>query len=278
MWLKTTARIGVTIAHNDVHASQVGVAYDTAAVVSGNRIFDNGVGVTVTVTVNSETDGFGFVVGSSSNDIFHNTVGIDNSGRVQNQRIFGNAQGVTGSGRLGPVWGDVDRANLIYNNDVGVASTGDVLGNRIYDNAIGIQLSAGQTVGYNLIYGNTDVGVLAHGPIAPAAAIVHNTFYSAQGTNIRLEGGAVEVEVRNNILWTHDGYNVSVANDAQTGYFGDHNLLHATGDGKLYYWTKDFRDLLDLQADVARFELHSPGTTVINPNGSAPRFVDRGRR
>ena len=47
--------------------------------------------------------------------------------------------------------------------------------------------------------------------------------------------------------------------------------------GNWVYWTKDFTDILDWQADVARFDLHSVGTTVVDPRWSESRFVDRSR-
>ena len=89
----------------------------------------------------------------------------------------------------------------------------------------------------------------------------------ATGDNVRLEGGSSNVEVRSNILWAETGYDLYVANDSQTGFFSDYNDLYATGSGRIAYWTRDFTDVLDWQADVARFDLHSIGATVVNPSG-----------
>ena len=52
--------------------------------------------------------------------------------------------------------------------------------------------------------------------------------------------GAADVEIRNNILWAADGYDIYVANDSTSGYFSDYNDLYATGAGKLVFWTMDF--------------------------------------
>jgi hypothetical protein len=106
--------------------------------------------------------------------------------------------------------------------------------------------------------------------------IVGNTFYALKGDNVRVVGGARETEVRNNVLWVEQGYNLYVANDSRTGFFSDYNLLHATAGGKLVFWGEDFTDLLDWQEDVYRFDLHSLGTTVVHPEWSNPKFLDRG--
>ena len=79
-----------------------------------------------------------------------------------------------------------------------------------------------------------------------------------------------------NTLWTEDGYDLFVANDSQTGFFSDFNNLYATGTGKVGFWTRDFFDVLDWQADIARFDLHSFGATVVNPDWARPRFVRAG--
>ena len=55
-----------------------------------------------------------------------------------------------------------------------------------------------------------------------------------------------------------------------------YNDLHASGTGKLVYWTRDFTDILDWQEDVYRYDLNSIGYTVVNPLWSEPRFVNRG--
>ncbi|MEZ5299659.1 MAG: NosD domain-containing protein [Verrucomicrobiales bacterium] len=73
------------------------------------------------------------------------------------------------------------------------------------------------------------------------------------------------------------GVGVVVNVGGRDGYFGDYNLLHAEGGGILYDFTKPFGDLLDLQADVARWELHSSGTTAVNPLLSVPHFASIAR-
>ena len=41
------------------------------------------------------------------------------------------------------------------------------------------------------------------------------------------------VQLRNNILWTPRGYDISVANDSQQGFDSNYNLLYTTGTGKI---------------------------------------------
>ncbi len=77
----------------------------------------------------------------------------------------------------------------------------------------------------------------------------------------------------NNILWAQSGYDINVAYDSQNGYFSDYNDLYASGTGILVHWDINFTDILDWQDDVAQFDLHSEGTTILNPTLDRPRFA-----
>ncbi len=79
----------------------------------------------------------------------------------------------------------------------------------------------------------------------------------------------------NNILWADGGYSLYISNDSQRGFFSDFNTFIGTTSSSLIYWTKDFNDILDWQLDVAKFDLHSSGTTRLNPNGERPQFRNR---
>src|ERR1035438_183438 len=125
---------------------------------------------------------------------------------------------------------------------------------------------------YNLFYRNTGYGILING--ASDVRIYQNTFYSLVGDNIHLENESSNVEIQGNILWAQGGYDIYVANDSQVGFFSDYNDLYKSGAGKLVYWTQDFLDILDWQDDVARFDLHSIGATVVNPGWANPQFID----
>jgi hypothetical protein len=204
--------------------------------------------------------------------IADNQVGVMLTGRMQGQRIRGNQIGVSGAGVLGG--DDLDYPNQIDGNDVGVRFDGVVQYNRIANNRVGVAAQPNQRIVHNVIYRNTQQGVLVDN--VERVQIVGNTFYALGGDNVRVVGGARETEVRNNVLWIEHGYNLYVANDSRTGFFSDYNLLHATAGGKLVFWGEDFTDLLDWQEDVYRFDLHSLGTTVVHPDWSNPRFLDRG--
>lgn len=257
------------IRDNAIHGGVTGVAYSAAAVLDGNRIYGNTMGVSS--TVGGTTNGFGFV-GSSRNEIYNNTTGVTLiNAQMQNQHVYGNVTGVSGSGVLGGA--DFEHANLIESNTTGVNLTGPIQFNRIARNTVGIAATSGQLIAHNLIYRNTGTAVQVTGK--NDVRIVSNTFYTPQGDNIRISGSSTQVEVRDNILWAESGYDLYVANDSQGGFFSDYNNLYASGTGTLLYWTKDFTDILDWQADVAAFDLHSIGHTAVNPRWAEPRFVNR---
>ena len=130
-----------------------------------------------------------------------------------------------------------------------------------------------QRILHNEFAENTSLGVQISN--VSGVQLLHNTFYAPQGDNVRIDSRSRNVEIRNNVLWAQAGYNVYVANDSQAGFFSDFNLLHASDQGKLIFWSKDFTDILDWQADVALFDLHSSGTTRLNPVWSEPRFAHR---
>ncbi|MCC7081093.1 MAG: right-handed parallel beta-helix repeat-containing protein [Burkholderiales bacterium] len=260
------------IDHNDIHGASVGVAYNAAAALAANRIRDNGTGVHSTV---NGANALGFVAGSQPNTIHDNLAGIELSGaRVQGQHVHENSIGIRGSGTLG---GDtLDLANRIEHNGYGVAFfTGTVQFNRIGHNTTGVQATDGLKLQHNLIYRNESRGLAITS--ASDVRVYQNTFYAPAGDNIRVSGGAANVEIRGNIVWAESGYDIYVANDSQSGYFSDYNDLYVTDGGRIGYWTKDFTDILDWQADIARFDLHSIGHTVIDPTWARPRFMDVGQ-
>ena len=130
-------------------------------------------------------------------------------------------------------------------------------------------------IAHNIFDVNTQAGVELDA--RSDVRIFNNTFYSATGDNIRIEGNSSDVEIQNNILWADGGYDIYVDNNSQSGFYSDYNDLNAGPGGTLVYWTKDFTDVLDWQDDVAEFDLHSIGTTVINPQGAQPQFLNRGQ-
>ncbi|MBI84895.1 MAG: hypothetical protein CMJ81_17005, partial [Planctomycetaceae bacterium] len=265
------------IDHNRFHDATVGVRYDLPLELSENDIFNNTTGVIA--SIDSNVDGLGYVSGTELNRIFNNATGVELTGLMRRQHVFGNTVGVTGAGVLGDV--DLDGANRIEGNDFGVrAFVGTVQFNQIAGNVTGIEATSDQILLHNLMVDNTTTGILVSGQ--NDVRIVGNTIYSPLGDNIRLNSGASEIEIRNNILWAEGGYDIFVANDSQAGFFSDYNNLYATGAGKLVHWilasngrVLDFDDILDWQEDIHRYDLHSIGRTELQPTGAEPRFVNR---
>ena len=265
------AQFSGPIARNRFHDAAVGVRYNTPVQLVDNEIFANSTGVIA--TVDSDVSGLGFVAGSGRNAIFNNVTGVQLTGRMQNQHIYQNTVGVIGSGVLGG--DDLGLANLIEGNDVGVDFEGIIQFNRIAGNITGIAANSDQKIEHNLIYRNSSVAIVIVGQTD--VRIIQNTFYAPLGDNIRLTAASREVEILNNILWAESGYDIFVSNDSQQGFFSDYNLLHASGTGKLAFWTRDFIDILDWQEDVYLYDLHSLGHTVVNPDWSDPQFFRKER-
>ena len=150
--------------------------------------------------------------------------------------------------------------------------TGTVENNRIDKNDVGIVATTRLIIFDNEMMFNSDAAILVDG--THDIRIAGNIIRSATGDAIRLVDGAYNVEVTSNILWVDDGYDLNVADDSQTGFWSDYNTLYAGPAGKLVYWTKDFTDILDWQDDVARFDLHSDGTTIVDPNRAEPHLAE----
>ena len=268
--LNLMATFAGTIDNNDVHNAVVGVNYAVPSPIVGNRIFGNTTGVVV--PVNSTTGGLGFHPGSGRNEIYDNTAaGVNLTGRMQNQFVHDNPTGVIGSGILG---GDVfELANLIANNAVGADFDGTIQFNRFARNAVGVLAHERQVVIHNLIYRGTTAGVKTNG--ADDVRVVHNTFYNVAGNSVQVDGGSVRAEIVNNVFQADGGYAINVAEDSRGGYFSDYNDIYTTGPGLMLRWRGvDFDDVIDLQQDIYRFDLHSIGTSAASPGFAAPRFLD----
>ncbi|MEX2185288.1 MAG: right-handed parallel beta-helix repeat-containing protein [Pirellulales bacterium] len=257
------------IVGNDIVGASIGVLYQAAAALKDNRIYDNTTGVFS--SVGSVNEALGFAPGSGANEIFDNFTGVNLTGRMQLQHIRDNFTGVTGSGLLGPD-ADLALANVIETNLTGVDFAGTVQFNRIAGNDTGVEARPGQLIAHNLFYGNVDEGIRLFNDAN--VRIIHNSMHAATGNNILVGNVSTGAEIHNNVLWAEQGYDIRVDNAAQSDFFSDYNDLHASGTGNIIYWTRAFTDLLDWQADIARYDLHSIGTTVVNPAWSEPRFFN----
>ncbi|TAK78891.1 MAG: hypothetical protein EPO12_11675, partial [Aquabacterium sp.] len=270
--LNIAATFAGLIDNNKISGGATGVVYGAGAALSGNTISDALVGVRTTVA--GTAAGLGFVTGSGVNHVTGNDIGvIAVNAQFQQLHIADNEVGITGAGIAGGE--SLTFANLVEGNRRGLENfQGTVQYSRFTGNGVAINVTAasnGLKIFHNLVYVN-GTGVLVAG--ATDVRIYQNTFYSKGGDNIRLQNASSNVEIQGNILWAESGYDIYVANDSQSGFYSDYNNLYKTGNGKLVYWTKDFADVLDWQADVARYDLHSIGATKVNPEWAKPRFAD----
>ena len=253
------------ISHNTVHGASIGVYYGVPAQLFANQIYGNTTGVVM--PVNDITGRPGIFPRLGANDIFNNVTGVNLTGRMQLQHIYSNTTGVIGQGILGG--SSLDTANLIETNTVGVNFVGTIQYNRIDRNTTGILGHNAQIVVHNLIYRNTGDGIRTNG--ASDVRIDDNTFYMTSGSGVRADGGLGRVELLDNIFQADGGYDVFVADDSRSGFFSDYNDLYSTGTGKLFHYFIDFSDILDLQRDVNTFDLHSIGTSAVNPGYARSR-------
>lgn len=269
MTLNLAATFAGPIDDNDVHNGVVGIQYTAPSPLVGNRVFGNTTGVVM--PVNSLADGLGYYPGSGRNEIYGNTTGVNQTGRMRNQWVRNNTTGVTGSGVLGPE--TLDDANLIEANAVGADFTGVVQFNRFARNAVGIAATDRQIIHHNLVYRGTGAGVKTRG--ADDVHVVHNTFYTTAGSGVLVDGGSERAEVLNNIFQADAGYNYFVADDSRVGFFSDYNDLYSTGAGKIArYAGDDYTDILALQQELNLLDLHSIGSSAASPAFAAPRFAD----
>ncbi|WP_197456009.1 right-handed parallel beta-helix repeat-containing protein [Stieleria neptunia] len=257
------------IENNRLHGSAIGLHYAAPAELRNNRIESNLTGVVVDWA--DSVGGFGATGSLASNQIFGNTTGVHLNvpgSIVAGQQIFNNGLGVSGVGRVGG--DDSLHPNQIYKNQTGVSASGRVEFNVIAENQIGVASSTMQTITHNE-FRNNDISVDVDGTIS--TRVLNNTFSETSGINVHVHNNASETELRGNIMSTTGGTNVVVLPDSESGFFSDHNLLHADGGGHLVrYSLTNFDDILDWQSDLRAFDLNSFGTTVVSPVGVEPIY------
>jgi parallel beta-helix repeat protein len=256
------------ISANFIHGAKVGVNYLTGAPLNDNQIFDNQTGVIVAAS----SGGLGYFAGATPNFIVNNGTGVSLGSTLQGQYISHNDTGVIGSGVLGG--STLVTANQIEDNTTGINFNGTVQYNRIDYNEDSMVVQNGQLIAHNLFYNNSGQNLQTLG--ASNVEIFNNSFYSTNQTNIFVNGGSTDVEIINNILWTGGGYDLDIDNASRTGYFSDYNDLYTTGAGQIVHYLVDFDDILDWQDDVALYDLHSIGATVVNPTAAQPQFANLG--
>ncbi|HXJ76485.1 MAG TPA: NosD domain-containing protein, partial [Candidatus Dormibacteraeota bacterium] len=177
---------------NDISGASTGISYAAPSTLSANQIHGGTTGVNITAT--GEAFGLGYVGIARANQIYGNQTGVTvaSGARVRGQHIYNNATGVAGSGVLGG--NDLDTANLIEGNTIGVNFTGTIQFNRIASNGTGITVNSGQAILHNLIYRNTQTGILIAGD--SDVRVISNTIYSPLGDSVRVQGASSNVEIR----------------------------------------------------------------------------------
>ena len=260
---------------------------DNVLSASNNVIFVHGATATAAISGNQISGGTNGIYDYynaagvtifGDNEIFGNTTGIraENADTV----IFGNdihdnATGVYGRGTFGGSDWTVGQPNEIHDNAIGVATdttAGTTIRfNRVGRNGVGILADNDVDIHHNVLFRNTDAGLLVDG--GNGVDIANNTIYTPSGDGVRLENSSRDVHLANNIIWTEDGYDLNVATDSQVGFESDYNNLFASGTGKIVWWQKPFTDLFDWQVE-ADYDNHSIGFTVPDPALDDPQFVD----
>lgn len=271
------AAAGLSIRNNTISSRSYGIRADnhSAAVVEDNRITQATYGV---YSRSSELTVRG-------NEIYENETGIyaRDGSSISGNIVRRNTLGMEGNVVFGGVDWLAGQPNDVFENQTGIRvyDGGVVQFNRVHDNVVGIE--AGDPaihnrqpihIHHNVVDGNTGQGILVgHGD---HVSIEHNTVYTASGDAVRVRDGSVAVSLRNNILWTDNGYNLYIATDSQRGFASDYNNLFTASPGTatLVWFQRNFQDLFDWQIE-AGYDKHSIGYTSLHPTRDDPRFVDQ---
>ena len=91
------------------------------------------------------------------------------------------------------------------------------------------------------------------------------------GDAIVIDDASADVTIRNNVLWVHDGYDLNVASDSQTGFASDFNILYATEAGKVALWQNVPRPTLTAwqNTDFTDANSISADPLFVNPGGAS---------
>jgi len=235
-------------AYNVYRSNVAGNEYLVVGGVSGLTYTDTGAANAGTEIPGYNTAGINLLGGATAgqNVVYTNYLGIySNGGAISNNRVFDNA----GTG--------------IY-----ASNSANAIGNVSYSNAVGIEGDTSPTWSNNLIYANLVAGIWLHSGFA--ANITNNTIYQPAGDGIRVEssGGNFSfqhVNIRNNIIWTQNGYDLTVTPQAEIGFQSDYNDLYVTGSGQVGLWEGVSRPTLAAW--------HSAGLTDGNSISADPLFV-----
>ena len=249
--------------NNELFRNQTGVsAYSSSTgpqqtVLSHSRIYDH-------LYTGMQIGGH---VLATDNDVANQPTGVDayGSAELRDNLVHGNVTGITASGEA------VICGNRVYENTTTGIQASDqalVCDNYVYSNSEAMLLGSyfDGRVTDNLVYANTNLGVRS---LSDELQFHNNTVYQGVGDALRLEAGASNVTVMNNILWVDAGYDIYVAGNT-TGLTSDFNLLHQGDDPDAHvgFWSGTAYDTLA--------EWQTASLLDQNSLAADPLFVDTG--
>ncbi|MFV2069956.1 MAG: LamG-like jellyroll fold domain-containing protein, partial [Pirellulales bacterium] len=193
------------------------------------------------------------------NVVFRNTVGIQlgsrySSATARNNRVYDN----TGTGIVSYYQSD-SLGNVVYSNPIGIAGyrnggafSGDIQNNLVYE-----------TVTQAILLDR-----------AQNARVSNNTIYHDAGEGIRVQSSSSGANLSSNIIWTADGYGVSVAGNSQNGFQSDFNLFQTTGTGQVALWQGVARPSLIAWRNAAFTDQNSldQNPEFVDPDGADNQF------
>lgn len=141
---------------------------------------------------------------------------------IYGNRIHGNLTGISFRATVGVAG---ESPNLIFDNDVGVDGSDQTVVhfNRIFHNRIGVRGHGGRgLIAANVIYGNTEVGVLIANTIYQ---VLSNTIDAATGSAIALRDFAGNVVLRNNLLSVGNAIAFDISIPSLNTTVADFNLI-----------------------------------------------------
>ena len=241
----------ISLLNNTVHDNGIYGIYVAAGLrtlVQGNTLFGNRYGVLasnssaapnqthITGNVahdNSDTglylSGPGIIASGNTAFNQHSGTGagiLTGSATVQNNVVYSNLYGIYDQGA------STISGNRAFNNSTaGLYLTGSntqVVSNQVYSNSVGIKTAFSFTglIADNVVYANTNQGLLIESGQNTEKEIVSNTIYQPVGDAIRIDSTTLAVRLRDNIVWVESGYDINVAADSQAGVESDYNLLN----------------------------------------------------
>ncbi len=242
---------GIVIRDNVVHDNAAfGIIAGTDVTATGNEVF----GQSGTAVPNA-IGGWGLGI-----DVGYYAVVTDNT-------VHGNTVGI-----FDDSYGSTIASNRVYNSSAyGIISfVGDtVQGNDIFSNAVGMYTSGSGPIIDNLVYANTNQGIVVGGGDG-RRIIANNTVVQDVGDAVELSG-ASNVDLRNNILSVQAGYDLYVADDSHVGLNSNDNLF-STGNNanaQVGYWGGNVQTLAAWQLATSQDANSVAGDPkFVNPSGA----------